>query len=180
MKIQIACAILAALAVLAGYCAAQSANSGSTTIDANLEGIFEMQVTPKITMHLANDQTDVETGDLTVTSNGVWNLKVSSDRDDGTMREYDTGSHEYNENAGMYAKKLGSPMQITCDDQHVSSLSHTLQNLIVGSTAIGTTHHAVTFTQIVGEALPGPNVDVHLDPGKIYRIVVIFTGSLQY
>ena len=178
MKIQIASAILVAIVILIGYCVAQ--DTGSTTIDANIQGIFQLQATPKIPISLVTGS-NTAVGDLTVTANGQWSVQVSSDRTDGKMREYDTTAHQYNEGAGNAAARLDNPMEVREDDAgQIVELSSTPTDFMVNHIETGTTHHIIKFaTQVLGTN-PGMNVDVHLQPPKIYRIVVTFTGSLQY
>lgn len=175
MRLYIISVILIYIAILIGCCAASS--SGSTSIDANIGGNFEIQAPQDIVFPLATNQVVTAAGDLTVTSNGEWNVQVYSDRPDGKMREYNSDTHQYNEDAN--APRVDNPMHVSYGGHDVE-LSDTPQDLIVGSTEIGTTQHSIQFSTNVYDANPSMNVDVHVNAPNIYRLEVIFKGTLLY
>jgi hypothetical protein len=72
-------------------------------------------------------------------------------------------------------------MEVREDDVgQIVQLSSTPKDFMVNHIETGTTHHIIKFDTQVLQPNTGTHVDIHLQPPNIYRIVVTFTGSLQY
>lgn len=177
MKLQIPITIVIVMSILTGFGMAQS--TGETTVEGNILDVIILQANPTHILFSLNPDIPAEGDDqITVNSDGQWKLEVKSDEDtNGHMTCWDSSNNAYDA-----SKKLVNPMEVTyaLSDVQLSSqnalLMHNMAATCPDSSCTKTESYLIHFKQQID-----PNSDLRInDPGMYYRIMVIFTASMDY
>lgn len=179
MKIQIAVIIVVAMAALAGCGAASS--TGDTTIEGNIGDMFDLSVdVAHGYLSLPNPPGSISLpANLIVTSNGPWLVTVKSDRPDGKMTEWNSSSGAY---ITQNPHRIWQPMHVIYYPMRDVTLADQDRELIPQNDNYGTNiHYPIIFSQATTGYQWGSNdADQRVNPPDVYRIIVIFTGSMSY
>ncbi|MCX6674343.1 MAG: hypothetical protein NTY37_11270 [Methanothrix sp.] len=171
MKFQIAGAIFVAVVILVGFSVAS--NSGYTTIEGNIQDVFDLTVDLSHVQLSLIPGDNVVSGNLIVNANGPWKVEVKSDHPEGKMSEWNSVDG-YLRNHPWAHKELIDPMHVlaasydrilTDQDQTIFPTNYNYGNNM---------QWPIQFKQRVELS------DQRIGPTNVYRIVVTFTGSMAY